>query len=224
MLDKDGRAITHDKNGRHLSPIRHIRCKTSINDPITLKKQTYLSTKKHKQYYYTNNGENTYLAIYWDGIMGSNRSFEIRTLFDIANFRGFPEKALSPLDCFPPQKDNIKLFGIIRPGSKVIVFDKNELKNGEQITNIINKLYDAGKTALYNRLYTIRSFEKNGTTILTFHNEARNDKELGRGSSKISISSPNPKDRVSIIARYILIEGYHFNIDSIGNIHFIKQL
>lgn len=222
MLDKDGNQITHDKNGRAISPIRHVRCKTANAEPITLKKQTYLSRAKHKQYYYTVNGGNAYAAIYWDGIIGHPKTFEIRTLLDITEIIG-TTNSITPQDCFPATKDNIKLYGIIRPGCRVLIFDKNELKKGESIDDLIIKLHDTEIYTLKNRLYIVRSFEKNGTTVLVFHNEARNDNELGRGSSKIDISSPNPKDRVSINTRHLLIEGFHFNIDSIGNLQFIEH-
>ena len=222
MLDKDGNQITHDKNGRRISPIRHVRCKTANAEPITLKKQTYLSRAKHKQYYYTVNGENAYAAIYWDGIIGNPKTFEIRTLLDITEIIGTTH-SITPQDCFPATKDNIKLYGIIRPGCRVLIFDKNELKKGESIDDLIIKLHDTEIYTLKNRLYIVRSFEKNGKTVLVFHNEARNDNELGRGSSMIDLSSPNPKDRVSIKTRYMLIEGFHFNIDNIGKLKFITH-
>lgn len=88
---------------------------------------------------------------------------------------------------------------------------------------MIARLREMDDDELQKRLYVINSFEKNGTTILIHNNEARPEKELGRGQSFIDLSNPNPKDRVSITTRYMLIEGIHFTISGLGKISFDKN-
>ena len=162
------------------------------------------------------------MAIYWSGKMGDKRLKEVRTLFDISKTKKLFGN-ISIHDSFEKSKENIPLYAIIRPGTNVIVFDKNEIKKGNDApSEMIARLREMDDDELQKRLYVINSFEKNGTTILIHNNEARPEKELGRGQSFIDLSNPNPKDRVSITSRYVLVEGVHFKISNLGKISFDK--
>ncbi|MBR5354083.1 MAG: hypothetical protein IK126_10260 [Bacteroidales bacterium] len=212
-----------DKRGNKINRIRHIRCITDNKEPLPIKKQTYLSKQEYKTNYYAGNNTNSYMAIYWSGKMGDKRLKEVRTLFDITKSKKLFGN-ISVHDSFEKSKENIPLYAIIRPGTNVIVFDKNEIKKGNDApTEMIARLREMDDDELQKRLYVINSFEKNGTTILIHNNEARPEKELGRGQSFIDLSNPNPKDRVSITTRYMLIEGIHFTISGLGKISFDKN-
>ena len=210
-----------DKNGRKVNKIRHIRCYSDNTCPLCIKKQTYKSKDDYKQYYYAANNSNAYMAIYWSGIMGEKRDMEVRNLFDLAKMKETSEK-MSIHDCFEKRKGDIPLYAIVRPGTNVLIFDKSEVKKGKEAhKEMIEKFRELDNEKISKRLYTISSFEKNGTTILLHH--TRPDKDLGRGSSKIDLHNPNPKDRVAITMRYMLVEGTHFTIDGMGKIHFIQE-
>lgn len=221
LLDKNGESITKDRNGRPISHIRHVRCYTSIKNPIAIKEQTYKSKKEHKRHYFAVNGENIYMAIYWDGIMGTKRDYEVRTLFDIAKTKGnFEIKTFE--DLFEKTKNGIPLFAIVRRWTRVIVFDKNEVNKGlETIKIMAERFLDMNNEELRKRLFVVNNFENDGRITLIFNNEARPSDKLGKGKSLVDTNNPNPKDRVAVNSRYMLVEGYHFTIDNVGIIHFI---
>ncbi len=222
LLDKNGEPITSDRNGRPISHIRHVRCYTSIKNPIAIKKQTYESRKSHKQYYLAVNGENVYMAIYWDGVMGTKLDYEVRTLYEIAKTKGNIEINFLE-DLFEKTKNSIPLFAIVRRWTRVIVFDKNEVdKDFEAIKIMTERFLDMNNEELRKRLYVVNNFENDGRITLIHNNEARPSDKLGKGKALIDVNNPNPKDRVSVKSRYMLIEGYHFSIDNMGVIHFNK--
>lgn len=211
-----------DKEGNKINKIRHIRCHSDNKSPLIIKKQTYVSKHNLKHYYYAANNANAYMAIYWSGIMGEKRGMEVRNLFEVAKIRE-TTKRITIQDCFETEQNGIPLYAIVRPGTNVLIFDKDEVKKGKIAPKeMMNTFREMDAEKISKRLYTIISFEKNGTTILIHHNEARTDTDLGRGSSKIDLSNPNPKDRVSITSRYMLVEGVHFTIDDIGNINYLE--
>lgn len=82
-----------NSNGQRVNQIRHVRCFTKIKSTIKIKKQTYLSEKEYKQYYYAKNGEIVSYGLYWNGQQGSPRDYETRSLFDIGKIKVHPENA-----------------------------------------------------------------------------------------------------------------------------------
>ncbi len=89
-LGKDGQPKKVDKNGKPINKIRHIRITVRSTEPLTIKKQTYISDKPtihlenrdHKQYYYANNAATPYYALYQGIIKGKiERKYEIINLF-----------------------------------------------------------------------------------------------------------------------------------------------
>lgn len=221
MTNREGQPVTHDRNGRPLAPIRHVRCITTVKEPIKIKKQQYLSKKEHKNYFYSVNGTNAYIAIYWDGAIKDNPiiEFEILTLFDVTKIKKTVTVS-SIRDCFVDHKKGMPLFAILRPGTKVFIFDKKEASEGSYAPNAITeKFNEMSPQNLHKRLYYVNNFEKDGRITLLHHNEANPD-ELGKGKALIDINSPYPKIRMNIKKIFMLVEGYHFTIDSIGQIHF----
>jgi CRISPR-associated endonuclease Csn1 len=212
-----------DKNGNKIHRIRHIRCITTYKYPLEIKQQTYKSKCEYKQHYYANNGKSAYLAIYWDGIMGNKKDKEVRNLLEVVKMKE-TSGCISIADCFEKSKKGLPLYAIIRPKTRVIIFDEGEVKKGVNApSEMIRRFKDMETNDLHKRLYVVNNFEKDGRTILVHHNEARPDTELGKGSPKIDLINPNPKDRVSINKRYMLVEGVHFTMNDIGEITFIKD-
>ncbi|MCE5178218.1 MAG: hypothetical protein LLF81_03610 [Porphyromonadaceae bacterium] len=164
-----------DKKGNRVNRIRHIRCYTSIKNPLSIKKQTYLSDKEYKQTYYSENAENTLYALYWDG-KNKEKGFECRNLFDVALIL----KTNNPKtvnDFFEPNKQigrgrnkiDIPLYAILKPETKVIFFgkDKEELKelSNNELSKRIYKM---------NRIFS----SEDGRIQFYHHLDARDDKKL----------------------------------------------
>ncbi len=164
-----------DRKGNRVNRIRHIRCFTSIKNPLSIKKQAYLSNIEYKQYYYSENTENSFYALYWDG-KGKERGFECRNLFDVASIlrTNTPQRIE---DFFEPDKligrglnkRSISLYGILKPGAKVIFFeqDKEELKalSNNELSRRIYKM---------NRIFS----SEDGRIQFYHHLEARDEKQL----------------------------------------------
>nr|AME16449.1 CRISPR-associated protein Cas9 [uncultured bacterium] len=164
-----------DKRGRKVNKIRHIRIKTSISNPISVKKHIYLSTKEYKQDFYAENAENTLYALYWDG-KNDLKGFDCRNLFDVAIIlRTTNSKVIE--DFFEPEKligrgNNkilVPLYTVLKPGTKVIFYEKSK----EELKTLSN-------TELSPRIYKMnRIFSSEDGRIQFYHHlDARDDKQL----------------------------------------------
>lgn len=164
-----------DRKGNKINRIRHIRCYTSIKNPLSIKKQTYLSDKEYKQTYYSENTENTLYALYWDG-KNKEKGFECRNLFDVALIL----KTNNPKttnDYFEPYKQigrgnnkiDVPLYAVLKPEIKVVFFEKDK----EELKELSNK-------ELSKRIYKMnRIFSSEDGRIQFYHHlDARDDKKL----------------------------------------------
>jgi CRISPR-associated endonuclease Csn1 len=225
-----------DKKGNRVNKIRHIRCDADIKKPIIIKQQTYLSSKTYKQNYYATNGENIYFAIYWDGMISSNRTFDYRSLMDLAKM----EKNVniqSVKDYFEPTKlvgrsskmKSVPIYAVLQNGTRVIVFNKEELNQKDlSIDDYKQYLSELDILNLLKRLYVVqRIFPNDGRLQLKYHLESRDDKKLNNdfpnsiygekgknGFSEIHVSAPYPKLLLSPSKYDFIIEGKDFYIDS----------
>ena len=223
-----------DRAGRRVNKIRHIRCWASrVNNPLVVRKHTHLSDREYKQNYYAVNGENTYLAIYWDGV-SNNNDFDCKSLMDLARMKPTDR---NPLHFFPPQKKVGKgkkavfmpLYAVLKPGTRVLVFNPDEFGNKQRLTidgykHIIQHL---DRSQLMRRLYHMVGFDSgDGRLQFKYHLEARNDNQLmeafpenkygkvGKiGFSYFDLELEQPKLRLSRSNYYFLIEGKDFEID-----------
>ena len=223
-----------DRAGRRVNKIRHIRCWASrVNNPLVVRKHTHLSDREYKQNYYAVNGENTYLAIYWDGV-SNNNDFDCKSLMDLARMKPTDR---NPLHFFPPQKKVGKgkkavfmpLYAVLKPGTRVLVFNPDEFGNKQRLTidgykHIIQHL---DRSQLMRRLYHMVGFDSGDDRIqFKYHLEARNDNRLmeafpenkygkvGKiGFSYFDLELEQPKLRLSRSNYYFLIEGKDFEID-----------
>lgn len=225
--------MTNSKGGK-VNRIRHVRCYTSIKAPIQVKKQTYLSQKEYKQYYYAQNDDIVTYAIYWNGQQGSAKTYDYRSLFDITSIKSTNE--ISNLSqAFEPTKEGksgviIPLYATLtKDETRVLVFSKDEFKEGQTIKDLVHIASSFDNFQLSNRLYLVKQFySKDGRVKLLHHMEARNDKRLvelfgpegKNGSSQFSPQAPEPKLLLSLSNLNILIEHRNFTIDTLGNIIF----
>lgn len=226
-----------DRKGNRVNKIRRIRIISSIKEPKIIKQQSHikksqsriLSDRIHKQQYYAENGRgaNIIFAFYQKFIEDKKgnekveRSLEIISLMDIADLvRAGEIKSINDLEIYREDKNGNKEkpYAILKPGLKVIFYEKN-----------INELLELDKADLNKRIYTIIKFS--GTRItFGFHLDARpeseikkvanemNDKSYATGYSKVDFRNSQPRYLLSRDSLNMAIEGKHFDVMPDGEI------
>ena len=184
-----------DKSGGKVNKIRHIRCWTSISEPLSIKKQTYLSKHEYKNHYWAGNGENVVCALYEyetidkNGTIKKSRDTEIINLNDLAKLKSFGLMQNNELGIYRKNKEgeiitNVKgakdtPYALLMPGMKVIFFDAfmEDLKKHRDQTEAkyIKMLSD--------RTYKIVKFS-GGRITFQHHLEARDDIKLKEAYKK----------------------------------------
>lgn len=212
MLDSKGTPITHDKNGRPIRPIRHVRCyakagrgELGYDTVLKIKRQTYLSKHDYKNLYYVQNDDN-YLCLYYEGYAKGKfqRAFRLVNYFDIAQLHPESVNALvaEPEFAIFEKNERMPLKAIIKKGTRVLLYN-----------NIANEVHDLDRDELSKRLYIVYKFNAMGTpnVYLKHHLEARKENECDNKDSYLSLKASNFK---------ALIEHYDFEVDTLGNIIF----
>jgi CRISPR-associated endonuclease Csn1 len=216
------------RNGEKDKKFRHLRCFADITDPLTIKKQTYLSKEEYKQNYYAANATSFLYALYEDE--NGKRKFiplnlfsatQIKREIDVKNNKDFFESSFT----FGKSNNIFRLSAILRPGLKVLFY-----RDGDK-----TEIYGLSKQELLGRLYFIKNLfdAKTGTVQFQFHLEARSDKQLSEafpkeqfgqkgknGFSEINFLTPWPRLLLSPINFDFLIEKRDFEIKPDGEIVF----
>ncbi len=214
-IQKEGGLFyTHPKTGKTIR-IRHVRCFQKPTELLEIKDQTNLSKYDYKNKYYADNAENLFYALYEDE--KGNRTFEMLNLFNALKIKQ-TNPVCKPEDFFAPEKEvgrgknktKAKLKAVLYKNHKVILFNKS-----------IKELKDLNINELSKRFYKIYKFKKDGRLYLQHHLEARTDKELGNGPSKIDFSNLQPRYFISNSLFNFAIEGKDFVIKPDGKIEFI---
>lgn len=211
-----------DKNGKpHGNKIRHIRVWASISEPLAIKKQTNLSDKEYKQYYWAANGENFAYGLYENE--QKQRGFKLLNLFDVGKLKRSSNTLTEMFEQefeTPKPKAKVKLKYVLNSGQKVI-FYKESISEIEDLINDIR--------AISNRLYVINGFEKDGRVKLSHHIDSRSDNDLKaledmfgkaywQGFSQVNFENPYPKLKLSKDNLNFAVEGYDFEMKIDGTI------
>jgi CRISPR-associated endonuclease Csn1 len=180
-----------DKNGKpHGNKIRHIRVWASVSEPLVVKKQTNLSDKEYKQYYWAANGENIICAYYKNdsvdrsGKIKKNRELEIINLFEAANLKSSGLiNVKGEIELYRKDKNNQaiidengnkdKPYSILKAGMKVIFYDDKI----EELKKLENETDSEYNKRLNLRTYKVVKFSGKQITFL-HHLEARIDTDL----------------------------------------------
>lgn len=183
--------------------IRHIRCKTSIKNPLNIKKQTYLSNKTYKHQYYADMGD-LYALCKYESTDKKEKEFHVYSLFEICENRRMGDEEI-PTSIESKKKHILFLSHRLIKGDMLLIYkDSNEFLN------------EMDHTMLSQRLYIIKGFEKDGRIILQKHINAQADKELGKGESIKDFSNMPEKIRCSINTLNYLIQKKDFEITPQG--------
>lgn len=188
-----------------VNKIRHIRCYTSVKNPLAVKNQTYLSDKPYKQKYYAEMGD-LYVMCKYEDSDKTEKEFRLFGLFDIS------ENRKMGLEDIPASIENKKRKKTLRLS--------HQLKRGDILLlykNSIDELKDLDYEMLSQRLYVIRGFETDGNRIiLQKHNNAQPEKDLGKGESIKDYGQMPEKIRCGINTLKYIICGIDFLITSKG--------
>lgn len=221
MLDKYGKEIHVDKNGRPLSPIRHVRCKVAAgrgfmtrDKSLEIRKHIYsskkqlvhLSNRDYKETLYAQNDAN-YLYLLYEGIKRGvvDRKSRIINTFEASLIHhehpNIPlEKIIREDNAYNiiiDKKIEYKLSAIIKVGTRVLLWKESP----EEIIDFRNN-----KEELSKRLYIVGKFNNTGSDhiYLRHHLSTSIDFDLSLVSNLFNC----------------LIEHRDFEIDRLGNIVF----
>lgn len=223
LLDNNGNEIKTDKNGRLLSPIRHVRCKVSAgrgfftkDKAIEVKKQTYLSKHEYKNKYYAQNDGN-YLCLLYEGIKKGKveRRFRFLNYFDIVTLGIKNIDDLKNEHYFQViEEKNVKLnlTAIIKAGTRVLMW----LNDPEELIGIDEK-------ELNKRLFVVYKFNFKGANCIYLQNhiEARN--EIPRNEEFTIFDNNKYQARLTLVANGFncLIEQRDFIVLDTGKLQWL---
>lgn len=229
-LDKNSNAVLHDKNGRPLSPIRHVRCyakagrgELQYDTLLTIKDQTYLSKHEYKRSYYAQTDDN-YLCLLYEGIVKGKveREARIVSLFEASFLKSHSGRILNEKtladesDYRMSQKKKLPLKAVIKRGDRVLFYERTP-----------NELMELELPEISKRLYVIYKFNIMGTSTLYLkhHLEARTESLCEKDECGTVFDKNSPKSYLTLKANALnsLIEHIDFEVNPVGEILFIKK-
>lgn len=211
---KEAMAGTIWMNEEKQIPIKKVRCYTSIKNPISFdkKKQRDLSDKEYKRNYYVTTKGNYIVALY----VGSTKTGKRKTFYEFVNmmeaadyYKTSNDKSVVGHNIVPLEKDDCQLAFILKKGTMVIFYKETK-----------EEVWDYSQKETVRNLYYVSEIESDGRVTFKYHQEARIDKELPRNAS--DTSDIKPKIRVGLASAKILVQGYDFDINELGEIKRLK--
>lgn len=207
---KEAMAGTIWMNEEKQIPIKKVRCYTSIKNPISFdkKKQRDLSDKEYKRNYYVTTKGNYIVALY----VGSTKTGKRKTFYEFVNmmeaadyYKTSNDKSVVGHNIVPLEKDDCQLAFILKKGTMIIFYKETK-----------EEVWDYSQKETVRNLYYVSEIESDGRVTFKYHQEARLDKELPRNAS--DTSNIKPKIRVGLASAKILVQGYDFDINELGEI------
>lgn len=207
---KEAMAGTIWMNEEKQIPIKKVRCYTSIKNPISFdkKKQRDLSDKEYKRNYYVTTKGNYIVALY----VGSTKTGKRKTFYEFVNmmeaagyYKTSNDKSVVGHNIVPLEKDDCQLAFILKKGTMVIFYKDTK-----------EEVWDYSQKETVRNLYYVSVIESDGRVTFKYHQEARLDEELPRNAS--DTSDIKPKIRVGLASAKILVQGYDFEINELGEI------
>jgi len=192
-------------------PIKKVRCfAPTVTNPIALKKHRDLSNKNHKQNFYVMNDTNYIMAIY-----EHKYNAKIIKDYEIVNNLEAIKKYKENKDFISQNKiksgKNIPLKYIIKKGTMVIFVKIPDEKYSDLSDSEINK-----------RLYKVMKFDNRPRITCRHHMCAKPAKDI---KEKFIFDFETPIEQVSLsLTNFnVLVEGYDFKINDLGEIYSINE-
>ena len=218
LLDENDFEIREDKNGRKLSPIRHVRCKVAAgrgfftkDKAIEVKRQTYLSRYEYKNMYYAQNDGN-YLCLLYEGVKRGKveRRFRFLNYFDVVKLGIKDAEEIKNEPYFQTMEEknfSLNLTAIIKVGTRVLMWSHSP-----------EELVDLSGKSLSNRLFTVYKFNLKGANCIYLQNhlEARN--EINKDEDFTVFDESKYQARMTLVANSFncLIESRDFIVTEMG--------
>jgi CRISPR-associated endonuclease Csn1 len=150
-----------NKKGEKVNKIRHIRIEVKERHPLAIKKQTNLSAKDYKQYYYAGMGDLYVICEYQNQ---QEREFIVYSLFSIAENRKMAAEDI-PATIIGKKGIRLTLGRIIKKGDMILIYKDSP-----------EELYDLDTNSLSKRLYMVCNPESDGRLNLCHHLCAKQEK------------------------------------------------
>lgn len=203
MFKKNPDGVIDFSDECKVNKIRHIRCFTSIKNPLKIKKQAYISHKEHKQYYYAEMGD-LYSMCKYENESGTEKEYHIWSIYDISNNRKegieeIPNVLLSKKD------KTLYLTQKITVGDMLLLYKETK-----------QELFEMDVDSLSNRLYVVRGFENPSLIKLVKHTNAQSDKDLGKGESIKDFNKMPEKIRCGVNTIKFLKKDIDFTLSTKG--------
>lgn len=194
-------------------PIKKVRIKAHITNPIKIRHHRDVSKHEYKRHYYVDNKNNYMMAIY----IGSNekgqekRDIEPVNMMKAATYykkSNYKESSIVPLRS---SRYRLPLAYKLYIGQMVILYDKNP-----------KEVWEADMKYRQSRLYKIVKIEKNGRIELVHHQEARPAKDLKPLTAAYDYDGAlKPRMRISYSKFKALTQGRDFEINDLGEIRML---
>ena len=207
---KDAMASTIWMNEEKQIPIKKVRCFTSVKNPLYFenRKPRDISDKEYKRNYYVTTEGNYMIALY----VGLKKNGQKKTLYEFVNmmeaaryYRSSNEKSIVGYNIVPQIKNDCHLAYILKKGTMVIFYKET-----------VDEVWEYSSADFAKNLYYVSVIESDGRVTFKYQQEARQDKELPRTASEAM--DIKPKIRIGLASAKILVQGYDFEINELGEI------
>ena len=220
LQDKYGNFIKQDKNGRHILPIRHVRCKVATgrgfftkDKALEVKEQTYLSKYEYKKSYYAQN-ERNYLCLLYEGVKKGKveRQFRFLNYLDIVKLDIKSINQIYNEPYFQNIENNktlLSLTAIIKTNTRILMWKDNP-----------DELKELSKKELSKLMYIVYKFNFKGSNCIYLRNhiEARN--EIPKEDDYTIFDKDKYQALLTLVANSFncLIENRDFKMSDLGEI------
>lgn len=211
---KDAMASTIWMNEEKRIPIKKVRCFTSVKNPLYFenRKPRDISDKEYKRNYYVATEGNYMIALY----VGQNSNGKKKTFCESVNmmeaaeyYRTSNEKSTVGYNIVPQIKNDCHLAYILKKGTMVIFYKET-----------VDEVWEYSSADFAKNLYYVSGIELDRRVTFKHQQEARQDKELSRTASESM--NIQPKIRISLATAKILVQGYDFEINELGEIRRLR--
>ena len=200
----------NNKNGKidysqecKLNKIRHIRCYTSIKNPLAIKKQTYLSDKQYKQNYYAEMGD-LYVMCKYENADKTEKEYHIYSLYDVSENRKINKDDI-PTTIISKKKHTLFRTQILKKGDILLIYK-----------DTIDELKGMNNSILSQHLFVIQGFENPNLIRLVKNINAQKDNDLGKGESIKDFCKMPEKIRCHVTTLNYLLKGVDFQMTPRG--------
>ena len=204
MFKKNDKGIIDYSDDCKVNKIRHIRCHTSVKNPLSIKKQTYLSGTPYKQNFYAEIGD-LYMMCKYENEEKTEKEYRIWSLFDISQNREIGIDDI-PQSIISNKKNKLQLTQHITAGDMILIYKDTP-----------EELIDMDMDALSQRLYVVRGFENDGNRIVLQKNtNALSVTDLGKGESIKDYHNMPEKIRCGVNTIKFLLKDVDFVLSAKG--------